>query len=90
MTRILTALVLTLAPVGPVAAQGNDGTDLILKPITVQGQHQLHGRYGDKWSTTEVRARAAQTCAGAGMRLVHFEERAPDPQGRKTFAAVCK
>lgn len=67
-----------------------DGTDLIMKPYTVQGQNQLRGRFGAAWSEGEVKQRAVQTCAENGMHMIYFKAEAPDPKGRREFAAVCK
>ena len=76
------------APQGGQPMQG--GTELIMKPITVQGQHQLRGRFGPAWAEGEVKQRAAITCAEAGMRLVYFKPEAPDSKGRREFAVVCQ
>ncbi|WP_425073152.1 hypothetical protein [Sagittula sp. S175] len=66
------------------------GTDLVMKPYTVRDQNQLRGRFGTAWSEGEVKQRAAQTCAENGMQLIYFKSEAPDPKGRREFAAVCK
>ena len=66
------------------------GTDLVMKPVTVQGQNQLRGRYGVAWSEGEVKSRAAQTCAEGGMRLIYFKPGGRDSKGRTEFAADCQ
>ena len=93
MLRSLTLVLVVTAAAAPAQpaqqlAPGV-GTELQMKPYTVQGQNQLRGRFGGAWSEREVRARAAETCAGAGWRLVYFQAEPPDSKGRRSFAAVC-
>jgi len=66
------------------------GTELQMRALTVQGQNQLRGQFGGAWSEREVRARAAEACAGAGWKLVYFKAETPDSRGRRAFAAVCQ
>ncbi|BBU58268.1 MULTISPECIES: hypothetical protein [Mameliella] len=66
------------------------GTGLTMRAVTVKDQNQLRGAFGDKWQPDEVRARAAQVCAEAGMRLVYFQPGNRDSKGRTQFAAVCQ
>lgn len=66
------------------------GTDLTMRAVTVKGQNQLRGAYGDKWQPGEVQTRAAQVCTEAGMRLVYFQPGNKDSRGRTKFAAVCQ
>ncbi len=93
LATLFLACAAAAAPLGAQPAQQlapGVGTELQMKPYTVQGQNQLRGRFGGAWSENEVRARAAQTCAGAGWQLVYFKAEAADSKGRRTFAAVCK
>ncbi|SMX37872.1 hypothetical protein [Maliponia aquimaris] len=73
-------------------AQGSptDGTELQMRAVTVKDQNQLRGYFGDKWEPGEVRDKAAQVCAEAGMRLVYFQPGNTDSSRRTQFAAVCQ
>ncbi len=71
-------------------AGGGGGTELTMKAVTVKGQSQLRGRFGDKWQADEVRQRAAMTCIEGGMQLVYFQPGNTDSKGRTEFAAVCQ
>ncbi|MBY6113371.1 hypothetical protein KUW09_04455 [Mameliella alba] len=66
------------------------GTGLKMRAVTVKDQNQLRGSFGDKWQADEVRARAAQVCGEAGMRLVYFQPGERDSKGWTQFAAVCQ
>lgn len=74
----------------PAQAQAVRDTSLQMRTVTVKDQNQLRGRYGDAWTEDEVRSRAGQVCAGAGMRMVYFQSGNSDSQGRTEFAAVCQ
>ncbi|MFW2587940.1 hypothetical protein [Sagittula sp. SSi028] len=73
---------------GPAPLQGS--TEFIMKPITVEGQNQLRGRFGGAWAEGEIKQRAALTCGEAGMRLIYFKAETPDSKSRREFAAVCQ
>ncbi|WP_157772667.1 hypothetical protein [Pseudoponticoccus marisrubri] len=85
---------LVVLPVAGLAqapsAPSPGGLSLEMRAVTVQGQSQLRGRFGDAWSANEVRERAAQACVEGGMGLVYFQPRDTDRRGRTEFVAVCQ
>ncbi|MDA7424851.1 hypothetical protein [Thalassococcus lentus] len=73
-----------------IQQQPQGDTTLRMRSVTVEGQSQLRGLFGDAWTAGEVKVRAAQTCGSAGMKLIYFKPGAKDGKGRTNFAAVCQ
>ena len=90
LPTVATAVAMGALLAASVQGQPARDTTLEMRAVTVKDQNQIRGRFGDAWTATEVRERAAILCTEAGMRLVYFQPGNSDVNGRTEFAAVCQ